>query len=184
MFRSGLKLEFSYSLITVRTFILYVNFLDSLLYWCFKNNSFRRKGKSQAVFIDTSDVNIVVKIYKAAQGVMCLAMAFRVSALIIMIPSVVLKRIVQSTCSPVLLPFTRVGCDEKNKSRSKSNHQTFQRGQGSSIYFKNPQKYNTSQKLQWVARIEDHCFSSWYIRVTLRAGTIFIWQNTLISSLG
>lgn len=72
------------------------------------------------MFIDSSDVNIVVKIYKAAQGVMCLAMAFRVSALIIMIPSMVLKRIVQSTCSPVLLPFTRVGCDEKNKSRSKS----------------------------------------------------------------
>lgn len=54
------------------------------------------------MFIDTSDVNIVVKIYKAAQGIMCLAMAFRVSALIIMIPSVVLKRIVQSTCPPVL----------------------------------------------------------------------------------
>lgn len=34
------------------------------------------------------------------------------------------------------------------------------RGQGSSIYFKNPQKYNISQKLQWVTRIEDHCFSS------------------------
>ena len=119
MFRSGLKLEFSYSLITVRTFILYVNFLDSLLYWCFKNNSFWRKRKSQAVFIDTSDINIVVKIYKAAQGVMCLAMAFSFCFNDYDSFSGVKKNCAKylSSC---IMPFTRVGCDEKNKSRSKS----------------------------------------------------------------
>lgn len=65
------------------------------------------------MFIDTSDINIVVKIYKAAQGVMCLAMAFRVSALIIMILSVVLKRIVQSTCPPVLCRLQGLGVTRK-----------------------------------------------------------------------
>lgn len=43
------------------------------------------KERRQAVFIGTSDINIVVKIQKAAQGAMCLAMAVRAFALLIMV---------------------------------------------------------------------------------------------------